>query len=186
MSKFIIRLLRDDESVHREEDGAVRFDHLAELFKSRFAANSHWSIQAWISFLAEGGGQKKRFQYCLNPHSSENPRTFRVSLILHCKTMYCYRMTEQNTSTTSGTLTTIDSAVCVLHSCESDEHPSESRRSSIRPELQRPRRWGPQVMPQTGGGGTARVPNLRVYKHLIWEVAHAGEKGKSTSCRGTV
>ena len=36
MSKFIIRLLRHDESVHRKEDGVVRFDNLAELFKSRF------------------------------------------------------------------------------------------------------------------------------------------------------
>ena len=40
VSKFVIRLLRRDDSVHREEDGAVRFDDLAELFKSRFAGTS--------------------------------------------------------------------------------------------------------------------------------------------------
>ena len=72
MSKFMIIFLRHDESVHREEDGAVRYDDLEELLKSRFAATSHWLSQARISFLAKGGGQKKRFQYCLNPHSFEH------------------------------------------------------------------------------------------------------------------
>ena len=28
----------------------------------------HWSIEKWMSVLAKGGGQKKSFQYCLNPH----------------------------------------------------------------------------------------------------------------------
>ena len=74
----VIRLLRHDDSVHREEDGAVRFDDLTELFRSRFAATSHWSFQAWMSFLAKGGGPKKRFQYCLNPHSSEQFLYFRA------------------------------------------------------------------------------------------------------------
>ena len=45
---------------------------------SRFAGTSHWSIEAWISFLAEGEGQKKRFQYCLNPNSSEHFLHFRA------------------------------------------------------------------------------------------------------------
>ena len=30
VSKFMIRLLRHDDTVHREDDGAVRFDDLAE------------------------------------------------------------------------------------------------------------------------------------------------------------
>ena len=62
VSKFMIRLLRHDNTVHGEDDGAVRVDDLAEMFKSR----------SWIRFLAKGGGPKKRFQYCLNPHSSEH------------------------------------------------------------------------------------------------------------------
>ena len=37
--------------------------------------------------------------------------------------------------------------------------------------------WGPQDRSITGGGGLARVPNLRVCKHLDWRVAHAGEEG---------
>ena len=74
----MIRLLRHDDIVHRQDDGAVRFDDLAELFKSRFAGTSYWPSQAWISFLAKGGEQKKRFQYCLNPNSSEHLLYFRA------------------------------------------------------------------------------------------------------------
>ena len=33
-------------------------------------------------------------------------------------------------------------------------------------------------MCKTGGGGLERVPNLRVCKHLVWRVAHAGEEGR--------
>ena len=78
VSKIMIRLLRHDDTVHREDDGPVRFDHLAELFLSRFAGTSYWPVQAWISFLAKGGGQKKWFQYCWNPNSSKNFLYFRA------------------------------------------------------------------------------------------------------------
>ena len=49
-------------------------------------------------------------------------------------------------------------------------------------------RWGPQGMAQTGGGGLARVPNLRVCKHLCIAGGTRGGGGKDelTSCRGTV
>ena len=30
-----------------------------------------WPVNDWITYLAKGGGQKKRFQYWLNPHSSK-------------------------------------------------------------------------------------------------------------------
>ena len=33
-----------------------------------FVNAPHWSIQKWMSVLAKGGGQKKRFQYCLYPN----------------------------------------------------------------------------------------------------------------------
>ena len=41
-------------------------------------------------------------------------------------------------------------------------------------------------MSKTGGGGLARVPNLRVCKHPDWRVAHVRGKDELTSCRGTV
>ena len=36
VSKFINRLLPHDDTVHREYDGPVRFDDLAEKFKAKF------------------------------------------------------------------------------------------------------------------------------------------------------
>ena len=71
VSKLMIRLLRHDDSIHREEDGAVRFEGLASTFRSRITSPSHWSIRTWLSFLQRGGGVQKRFQYCLNPNSPE-------------------------------------------------------------------------------------------------------------------
>ena len=62
VSKLMIRYLRHDDTVHREEDGAVRFEDLASMFRSRNASTSHWSIRTWLSFLHRGGGVKKRFQ----------------------------------------------------------------------------------------------------------------------------
>ena len=40
-----------------------------------------------------------------------------------------------------------------------------------------PGEWGRQGRCTTGGGGLARVPNLRVCKHLFRRVAHAGVEG---------
>ena len=79
VSKYMIRLLRHDDTVYREDDGAVIFDDLAELFKSMFAGTLRWSIEAWIAFLTKEGGPKKRFQYCLNPNSSKHFLYFRAS-----------------------------------------------------------------------------------------------------------
>ena len=67
VSKFMTRLLRHDESVPREDDGAVTFDDLAEKFKAKFDGSPQWTIEAWIAFLAKGGGLKKRFQHCFEP-----------------------------------------------------------------------------------------------------------------------
>ena len=77
VSKFMIRLLGHDESVLRGEDGAVRFDVLAEKFYAKFDGTSQWPTEAWIAFLATGGGPKKRFQYCLNLNSSKHLLYFR-------------------------------------------------------------------------------------------------------------
>ena len=49
-----------------------------------------------------------------------------------------------------------------------------------------PGRWCHQGRPKTGGGGLARVPNLRVCKHLSREWHMQGRKDELTSCRGTV
>ena len=69
VSKLMIRVLRHDG---REDDGAVRFEDLASIFRSRNESTSHWSIRTWISFLQRGGSPKKMFQYRLNPNSPEH------------------------------------------------------------------------------------------------------------------
>ena len=90
VSNFMIRLLRHDDTVHREDDGAVRFDDLAELFKSRFACTSQWSIEAWKTFLARGGGPKKRFHFFRTFRVfPSNLVTFRRYSLLSCVARQC-------------------------------------------------------------------------------------------------
>ena len=114
MSKFITNLLRH-RKVGREEDAGVPYDSIFEKCKEKQSKDSrywpnevkqdlkmapHWSAQKWIDVLAKGGGQKKRFQYCLTPNEPER-LLFKVIQeelilemllsILYCKTMYCYR-----------------------------------------------------------------------------------------------
>ena len=71
MSKVKIRLLRHGASIPREDDEAVRFEDLVQEFEAKFYGPSHWSVNAYTTYLAKGGGQKKRFHYCLNPNSSK-------------------------------------------------------------------------------------------------------------------
>ena len=86
VSKFITRLLRHSKQVRREEDGGVHhyqvIEELQEQVIRRYrilvrrngaaiALAPHWSLEKWISVLARGGGQKKRFQCCLNLNYSQ-------------------------------------------------------------------------------------------------------------------
>ena len=86
VSKFITRLLRKSKQVNREEDGGVHYDQIIAECKKKlsddtgywsdemmqqYANAPHWSLDTWISVLAKGGGQKQRFQYCVNPNYSQ-------------------------------------------------------------------------------------------------------------------
>ena len=86
VSKFITRLLRHSKQFRREEDGGVHHDLIIDECKKKFSDDTgywsdemkkqfdlapHWSLGKWISILAKGGGQKKRFQYCVNPNYSQ-------------------------------------------------------------------------------------------------------------------
>ena len=51
VSKKMIKLLRHDPSVFREENGAVEFRILASLLRSEITSSSHESIRTWLSFL---------------------------------------------------------------------------------------------------------------------------------------
>ena len=51
VSKLMIRLLRHDDSVNREEDGAVKFQDLASIYRSRIMSSSHWSVNSNMAKL---------------------------------------------------------------------------------------------------------------------------------------
>ena len=85
MSKFITQLLRHKE-VGREQDAGVPCDRIVEKcqevlsedsrywsdeMKEKISMAPHWSAEKWIDVLSKGGGQKKRFQYCLEPNCPE-------------------------------------------------------------------------------------------------------------------
>ena len=78
VSKLMIRLLRHDDSANREDDGAVKFEDLASISRSRTVSSSHWSIRTWLSFLQRRGAIKKRFQYCVDTSSLETFLYLRV------------------------------------------------------------------------------------------------------------
>ena len=78
VSKKIMRLLRHDPSVCREEDGAVEFRILAPMFRSEFTSSQYWSIRTWLNYLQEGGGPEKSFQCCVDPFSADTILYFRA------------------------------------------------------------------------------------------------------------
>ena len=78
--KAMIRLLRHDQIIPRETEGAIKYEDIVEEFnnkkKKKFEGASQWSLNDWISILAKGGA-KKRFQLFLNPNSSRHISCFR-------------------------------------------------------------------------------------------------------------
>ena len=59
-------LLRHSQHVHREEDGAVQFWRMKENLQKYFLHSPHWSDSKWKACVVGGGGNKKRFQYCID------------------------------------------------------------------------------------------------------------------------
>ena len=108
VSKKMIRLLRHDPSVLREEDGAVEFRILAPMFRSEFTSSQHWSIRTWLNYLQKREGPKNRFQYCVDPYSADTILYLRaiqghsggkhINLTLQDNVLY--RATSPSTSTT--------------------------------------------------------------------------------------
>ena len=73
--------------------------------QGKFEGTSQWTIEAWIAFLAKGEGPKIIPNIsCISQQSRDIQEV--LSLMLHCKKMYCCQMTSPSTSTMSGTLTT--------------------------------------------------------------------------------
>ena len=65
VSKKVINLLRHNQTVQREEDGAVQFRKIKNYLQNQFPQLPYWSDDRWKACLAAGGGgAKRRYQYC--------------------------------------------------------------------------------------------------------------------------
>ena len=64
VSKKVINLLRHNQTVQREDDGAVQFWRIKFHLRNQFPQISNWSDDRRKVCLAAGGGSKRRYQYC--------------------------------------------------------------------------------------------------------------------------
>ena len=64
--KKLIHLLRHGQHVHREDDGAVQFWRSKENLQKYFLYCPHGSDSKWKQNMAGGGGNKKKYQYCID------------------------------------------------------------------------------------------------------------------------
>ena len=62
VSKKVINLLRHNQTLQREEDGAIEFCKIKNLRNHSQIQN--WSDDRWKACWAAGGGSKRRYQYC--------------------------------------------------------------------------------------------------------------------------
>ena len=64
LSKKVINLLRHNQTLHREEHGAIEFCKIKSHLRNHHSQIQNWSDDRWQACLAAGGGIKRRFQYC--------------------------------------------------------------------------------------------------------------------------
>ena len=64
LSKKIINLLRHNQKLHREQDGAVQFYKIKFQLRDYSLPIQNWSDNRWLACLAASGGPKRRYQCC--------------------------------------------------------------------------------------------------------------------------
>ena len=64
LSKKVISLLRHNQTLQREQDGAIEFYRIKFYLRNHHSQVQHWSDDRWKACLAAGGGSKRRYQYC--------------------------------------------------------------------------------------------------------------------------
>ena len=64
LSKKVINLLRHNQKLHREQDGAIQFYKIKFHLRDYPLPIQIWSDDRWLACLAAGGGSKRRYQYC--------------------------------------------------------------------------------------------------------------------------
>ena len=60
----MINLLRHNQTLHREEDGAIEFYRIKFYLRNHHSKIHNWLDDQWKACLAAGGGSKRRYQYC--------------------------------------------------------------------------------------------------------------------------
>ena len=64
LSKKVINLRRHNQTLQREEDGAIEFCKIKFHLRNHHTQIQNWSDDRWKACLAAGGGSKRRKQYC--------------------------------------------------------------------------------------------------------------------------
>ena len=64
LSKKVINLLRHNQTLYREEDGAIEFCKIKFHLRNHHSQIQNWSDHRWKACLAAGGGSKRRYQCC--------------------------------------------------------------------------------------------------------------------------
>ena len=64
ISKKVINLLRHNQTLQREEDGAIQFYKIKFHLRDHHPQVQNWSDDRWKACLAAGGGPKRSYQYC--------------------------------------------------------------------------------------------------------------------------
>ena len=60
----VINLLRHNQTLQREQDGAIEFYKIKFHLRNHHSQIQNWSDDRWKACLAAGGGSKRRYQYC--------------------------------------------------------------------------------------------------------------------------
>ena len=66
LSKKVINLLRHNQTLYREEDGAIEFCKIKFHLRDHHSQIQNWSDDRWKACLAAGGGSKRKHQYCFD------------------------------------------------------------------------------------------------------------------------
>ena len=62
--KKVINLLRHNQTLQREDDGAIEFCKIKFHLRNHHSQIQLWSDDRWKACLEAGGGSKRRYQYC--------------------------------------------------------------------------------------------------------------------------
>ena len=94
LSKKVINLLRHNQKLHREQNGAVQFYKTPFHLRDYSLPIQNWSDRRWLACLAAGGGPKEDIIIALIPCGQSFISVLfkdilgTVSLIRQCRIMY--------------------------------------------------------------------------------------------------